>query len=74
MDEPNRHDLPPPKDKTGTWATVAILAVIVLGGALYIYNHRSEQTAANPDLAATTTGSPASGDSRMAPPPPAPVK
>ena len=69
------YEEPPPNDQGGSWAVIAVLAVIAAGIGAYVYNHRPDQTASSPSTEQTTTGSGGqSGDSRMAPPPPAPVK
>lgn len=66
--DPNTPYEPPPRhDASWTWAAIAIIVLIVLGGAVYAFTNRADQTASTTISAPTTTGS--GGASRIAPPP-----
>jgi hypothetical protein len=65
--DPNTPYEPPPRDGANwTWAAIAIIMLIVLGGAVYAFTNRADQTAST--NTPTTTGS-GTAATRMAPPP-----
>jgi hypothetical protein len=71
FNDPNSPYEPPRDTNTGLWMALAVIVLLVLGGAVYVLSSHSDQTAANLPSPPTTTGQ---GASRVAEPPPAPVK